>query len=308
MSTVEIAWGILACLQQLTGDRASGTATVTATEPTAVVPANSFGVPILTSDAGERYTDWDHPIRTVVDTTVTPAGVAVGIVANKGGRRLNLPPNTPIRWFPEIPGVGGTLVNSMTGGEEPEADHAFLSLVFSQEIPPSGPIAAAEMIRGGASRVPAGFLSWLGGPPDGEKGLRQSEIIDRWSLVIVVDKSESHAARARQGLTILNLAHGLLLDRKGVTVAVNTTPHTMVVSSPGIEILGRKPRTTEPGFYAYELTFATRNGMRGLDNPSGMFAQWLRTKYDFPTLASETGAHPSTLAVAGPATYPHPSE
>lgn len=305
MSTSELAWGLLACLRPMTGTLAQGTVTVTATVASAPLPRNSFGVPVIASTTGESFTDWDHPIVTIDDAIATPGGVAVPVIANKGGERSNLPPGTSIRWFPQVPGIGVSVVSSMTGGLEPEEDHAFLSLVWSQEIPPNGPIAE-EIIRAGASRFPAGFLSWTGGPADAEKGQRQSQVIDRWSLVVVVEKTEAHATRARQGLTLLDLAHGCLLDRSGVTMNVNGLPKTMVVSSPGIEIQGRKPRQTAPTLYAYELSFATRNGLRGLDNPTGMWAQWLRTKYDFPTMQSETGTHPSTLAVVGGATYPQP--
>lgn len=315
MSTAEIAYGLLACLEKLTGDRASGNVTVrsvgigNAPAGNVALSKFSYAVPVMTSGGGQQFTEWDRPLRTVADVVATPAGVTVPVVANHGGVRSNIAAGTPIRWFPTVSGVellSVVAAGGLTGGAEPAEDHAFRSLVWSQELPSTGPISGELLQALSGGRFPAGCLYWASSAMDDESGQRQAIRTDRWGLVVVVDKSEGHHARARQALTLLDLCHAVLLDRQGVSHVIAGRPEVMRVSSPGIQVRGRRPRQSEPGYYCYEIIFDTYNGVRGIDNPTGVWADWLRTKYDFPTMASETGTHPSTLAVVEGATYPQP--
>lgn len=312
MSTAEIAYGIIAALAPLTGDRAAGSITVRAGGPDAPVPIHSFGIPIRVSEAGTEFLDWKFPIRTVQARTATAAGVAVSCVANVGGAKTNLAAGTRVRWFPSITGIEESSVvaaGGMVGGTEPLADGALRSLVWYQDIPSSGPIAE-DLIRAAVAKTPGAILYWGGSAGDDVAGNGRAVRKDRWGVIVVVDNVQSFEARAQLGLSLIDLVASLLVDRSGVLVpGLGSEPHhAMVVSSPGIKISGRRQRQTFGNLYAFEVTFETHTGYAGIDGGAteAVVNDWLRTRYDLPTATDETGSHPSTLAVVEGATYPAP--
>lgn len=105
---------LLCALGPLAGERATGNVTATATSADVVLPAFTYGIPVIGGKAiGSRM------VKTLAAVTVTSAGTAVATRAVCGGPSGNLPAGTPILWQPLPTGIaprGAVAVGGTTGG------------------------------------------------------------------------------------------------------------------------------------------------------------------------------------------------
>jgi hypothetical protein len=305
-STAERAVGILGALSSLTGDRASGSILVTADSGTVTIPKNATLFPIIPgAPGGAAQVDFTSPFRVQAQTVVTTTPTSVPLTSWIGGGRFNVEAGTRFVWWPSVAGVTETpeAVSNFSGGAQPTSECGLKSLTWWEE--PSDPNGLSDdFLRAALRMSPGAVLGWSGSPTYKAKGNMSADRIDRWQLVIAVTDQRAHAYRSLVGLTILDLAEGLLLDRSSVDGSI--------LSAPNIKILNRsRLRTATGGVYAYGLQFETTIGVVGLvqRDADHIGADWLRTSWSFPTMADETGTHvaPDELIdVAGPLEEPMP--
>ena len=106
---------LLSALGPLAGLRAEGNVTATATGAPVVLPAFTYGVPVI---GGKALLS--RMVKTTAATTVTSAGSDVPVRSVCGGPPGNLPPGTPIIWQPLPTGLaprGAVAAGGITGGE-----------------------------------------------------------------------------------------------------------------------------------------------------------------------------------------------
>lgn len=105
---------LLCALGPLAGLRAEGNVTATATGAPVVLPAFTYGVPVI---GGKALLS--RMVKTTAAVTVTSAGTDVPVRAVCGGSSGNLPADTPIVWQPLPTGIaarGAVAAGGIAGG------------------------------------------------------------------------------------------------------------------------------------------------------------------------------------------------
>lgn len=284
--TTRTARAILEVLRPLTGDPATGTATMTATGADIEVEAGSFLAPVRKTRGGSRKIDRDNLVRTREDTTITSTGTAVGIISMLGGARQNLPAGTVLRFDPPLEGVEETapVAALMTGGADATGVGAVKQIVEAEQLESAS--AALDIFNAKVSSgAPAIVLAWDGSGPVERIGRGVLSQVDSWTLFAIVSRADSSAGRRSEGRDIVDAIRGYLLDRGSVA--------GYVFSSPPTQIVGRVRTAITKGSYVYAVQIETmshpkRIETRGATSPDGemTWSEWRRTVLDVQCVAA----------------------
>jgi hypothetical protein len=274
VSVVHDARAIMACLQPLTGTRATGSVTVNAVPgPSAVLPGGSYGAPVIGGSI--RY---DRLVKAAPNPDnlagwPVTTGTVVPCFTNIGGGDQNIPAGTSIRWFPVATGIEPASVTpaGLTGGTPNESFAGVAQLVFFEEIKPG---QGGNVLKGGLSRFPAVVLAWDGSGKAQFVGRGQWVQQQLWSLYVIVSRVDADPQRRVQGLTILDAIEDYLWGRQMVDGTGFSTPN-------GAQFERRLAMPIDPSFYVYRAQVTTKRSVRRFEPRT--FSPWLRTKLDATT-------------------------
>jgi len=230
---------ILSRLAPLTGRRASGVVTVTATSGTRVLPANTYGIPVVqsTTGSGAGQLDYSRMVKVFADVEIDfltgPADATVfaqvgGTFYNAGGALQGLDIGAGSQWSPPVEGIEAvsTISTGFSGGSDsvallvngtPTTFAApcrrlvlFDRLGLGNLALKGGPNLPAELLRAKLGDFPAGVLALMG-TKRSESGGRGHPIHEfSWRLHIITSRVDQTDERYADGDVILDLAGGLL--------------------------------------------------------------------------------------------------
>jgi len=255
------ARGIMAALQPMTGARATGSIVVT-TDGTAsvAIPRNSYALPVV--DGQQRP---DLAVKTAEGPnddgswTATPAGVAVEVFSNLGGRRHNVASGTKFAFDPAISGVKSATASALFTGGADSAEYGALADLALHEHATGD--KSLDLARSMLKAFPGALLTWVSDEPvdgsnadmtsrRGRLGTRVALYKLTYQLAVFAERASSDHARRAEGLEVLDGMTELLADRQ----AIDGQP----ISNPsGLQIL-RRWRETGGGpvyqrFYVYGI-------------------------------------------------------
>lgn len=284
---------IMSVLAPLTGQRASGQITCSATGADVTLPQGCFGYPIIESAAGRPAIYRNQPV--FVDQnpatsdgswTVTSGGVAVNAKSVLGGVRHNFKTGTKIRWDPAL--LGLELVSDIpaawTGGAEASGDGAVRRIVSYETL---GVEASADLFNARVGTFPAIVVAWNGEGEHRRMGRDASHFPIRWKLYVVTQRQQGTNERGEAGLDILDLVTAYLTQR-GAVDGVPGNGNTGHFSDPPTLVTGATRERVTPGSYIYAVGVETYNAQARLDprlevNGGDGFADWAKTMYDSDT-------------------------
>jgi hypothetical protein len=231
MSTIiNAARDLLAVISAMTGTRASGVVTVTASGADVELYEGEYAVPVLNgsyrddlvvkvgegpSTASDGRTYW----------TVTSGGTDVTFISNLGGARHNtiVKPasgDTKIAFDPPRDGIASAVVKtSFTGGLDATGLGALQDAFMYQQFEGD----PTDLANSNMNRLPGALIIWRGSDAaDGASvaqtyrmrmSATQTLMKMNFDLLIFVERNESDHLRRLQGLYLLDLATGYLTDR-----------------------------------------------------------------------------------------------
>lgn len=258
--TISLARRIMAVLSPLLGARAIGTATVTATDASVVLPRGAIGCPIVTSTTGSQQIDRTKLVVTTEAKTVTSSGVSVAVAAMMGGERYNeLPADTPIVWDPTIEGLTAqATLNApgLAGGTNATKEGAAKRILFYEAI------GSQEAVRAFFNATdfavhPSIVVAWAGSPSTKKTGTRRWQRTDRWEIYVVTSRLDGAHERAGEGLAILDLVEAYLCDRQNAD--------GVCFSAPPARVMSRSRISSTASSFVYGLVLETSMGFRGID-------------------------------------------
>lgn len=299
-SLAERAIALSACLRSLTGTPASGTATARATGSNTPISLRQFAFPVVTGAGGVQGIDWQAPFWVTAGATVSAGGTSVAIESVFGGERGNLSAGMELALFPTVDGLERTMVVNadLTGGANEPSPLGLRSVTWIEA--PVGGSLGEELVRQAQAQTPSAIVVWNGSPAEEPSGQASAIVRDRWQVVVAVSREDGHHVRGYAALYLVGIITALLRGRSTIEGAV--------VSTPGIKILARNRLVAGPTLYAYAIDIETAIGELGVYPEEQAVADATPAlalqRFDFPTLASETGAHPGPLQVVSDARYP----
>jgi hypothetical protein len=216
-AVIRIERGIMSVLQVLTGPRASGSVVVRALAGTPTMPANTYGLPVITSAAGVKGFDRSRMVKTVGDVALTTSGVAVPIVSVVGGSKMNLQAGTEFVWDGPAPAgveARSTLAADMTGGAPSTLEAGALKRVLPFEgIGKEDLAKSLWSAQGSPDDFPAAIVSWEGSRTvmiAGRGGVRE---VHTFRVYLVTSRLDGNAQRSDEGKICLQAVKSLLTDR-----------------------------------------------------------------------------------------------
>jgi len=239
---VNVSRDISAIIHPLTGTRATGKATITATGADYDLPVGSYLVPV---HVGEYRDDLvfktDRGTNDDRSWTIESTGTVVDITANLGGERFNLADGTNLYLDPGVDEIASAVVTgAVTTGVNPTSLGIQDVQVFeSFSAPPDG----IDLRRSSIKRLPAAMLAWGGSEPadgsavsqtyqDSRAGRGKSVFHEIFDLYIFTENMGSDHIRRQDGLRLMDAAAKLLVNRRN--------SDDVVVSSPsGIQVRRR---------------------------------------------------------------------
>lgn len=281
---VHDARAIMACLQPLTGARASGNVTVNASPgPTATLKGGSYGAPII--GGAIRYDRLVKVAQNPADKAGWPIGAAtvVPCFTNIGGLDQNIPAGTSIRWFPALQGIEAVsqTVGGLAGAGGDTSMTGVQELVFFEDIQPG---AGMSLLKGAISRFPAVVLAWEGSGDAEFVGRGQWVQQQLWSIYVVVSRQDGDPNRRVQGLAIMDTIQNELWGRGAVDGEGFSTPN-------GAQFARRMALPIDPTFYVYRARVTTKSSYRQSEHRT--FNPWAHTKLDMQT--TDTPAFPTVV-------------
>ena len=257
-SILTVGRAILACLQPMTGNRATGTVLFRPLTAGAgqKVPPHTYMCPII---KGAYRSDLVfktpyNPSPTVTDGSwpLNPSGAAtpIPVMSNIGGSRHNLPSNTKFRLEPDVgDNIVGEVVSNVdfAGGTDKfksqfpgEADLALHNVVQYETFGDSQTNEAFNSNMGG--RFPAVLLTWLDDTPaDGmatsnvstmsKRGSHAMQYSMDFELWLVCDRQDNEALRRGQAMRLLDEIAYNLYDRMSVDEVPFSSPGGIKIKS-----------------------------------------------------------------------------
>lgn len=287
---LEGARAILATIQPVTGERATGSVLATATGADVVVPRNSHLIPVVD---GQLKPEWQFktdagPLAAPNKNswTVTSGGTSVDVLSVIGGVRHNLAAGTVLRWDPPISGLAPTVTveaPGLAGGADPTFFGGLKAAVMHDAF--GAPAASLEAFRSKIGALPGLILIWQSSEPadgstvsalgrgGGRMGQNNMLMVERYLAVILTNRVDDAHFRRSEGLEALDEVTLWLTDRNMVD--------GMCVSSPGgVQITNRTrlqgPRTIYQELDVYALSLAiTRTYTR---HDARTYNDWLLTR------------------------------
>jgi len=225
MSTIiDTGRDIMAVMSPVTGTRATGVVTITASGADVELPAATYLVPRL---GGQYRPDLVVKSKPSDDYqagwTITAGGVDVDCVANIGGVPHNtLIAGTELLIDPPLDGIDTCVVKTgFSGGAAPTGLAAVKSMVLYEQFRASA--ASLDMVRSGIKEFPGILISWMGSEPADGAAVDQTTqrrvsgtatmYHETFQVLVVSNRAESDHMRRLQGLYILDAITGLLTSR-----------------------------------------------------------------------------------------------
>lgn len=273
---VRLERAIMSCLAPLTGERATGAVTLSATGADVAISKETppYAIPIIGSAAGVDGLDYDRMVKLVQTATITAAGVNVTAVSMLGGLRQNLPAGTVVRLNPPIAGLQPTGVIAapgLTGGAAPGADElgTLARVVAFEGI---GQTTAADAVfKAGAGLFPSAVVSWEGWDIGELVGKDRQKHRCQFRIYVVCSRLDGHNPRRDEGKLIIEAIAEEFVSKQAVDGEAFSLPPVT---------LGRAQRWGfAPTSYVWSIDlFATHTVVRRERRPP--FAEWLKTRLD----------------------------
>ena len=265
----------LAAIQPLTGDRSSGVITVTASGADVTLPLGTFAYPVI---GGQVQTDRIFRADTGPNSdkswTVTAAGTDVDFVSNVGGEKHNVADATSFVFLPPLAGVASAVSSgAFTGATNPTFYGAVKETFVFEHV--NGPAQQIDLERMKLRGTPAVIIVWNSSEPsDGvttssnnpgahSRGTFSSSFRELFSIVIVVKKSNSEAARSEEGLYILDQIARYLNKRSSIDGCLISAPSPILVQARNRVAIPKEPYQRH---YIYSLTFSAENAYTMIDD------------------------------------------
>lgn len=212
---------IATLLQPLYGTPSTGTVIATATGADVVLPAGTYGFPVLSGDL-----DPTGLVKTTAQVTVTAAGTPVPV--KTVGACPALPAGGTVRWSPPIRGLAPAATvaaGGVAGGTRPsEADYAVLrSIVVVAD--PDQIERMTELPLSSAPKLPAALIAWQETDRQiADNARRETLGEERYTIGIVVDRKEGGPLRSVEGLRLMECATRLIHKRCNVDGVIISAP------------------------------------------------------------------------------------
>ena len=267
---------VLSAIQPLTGDRASGTITVTASGADVTLPLGTFAYPVV---GGQVQTDRIYRPSEGPNSdgswTITTAGTDVDFVSNVGGTKHNIADATKFVFLPPLSGIS-TAVGStaFAGATNPSFYGGVKETVVFEHI--NGPAQQIDMERMKLRGTPAVIIVWNSSEPsDGVmsssnnfgshgRGTFSSSFRELFTVVIIVSKSNNEAARSEEGLYIMDqIARYLNRRQSSFDGCPISGPSPILVQSRNRVAIPKEPYQRH---YIYSLTFSAENAYTMIDD------------------------------------------
>jgi len=267
----------LAAIQPLTGDRASGVITVTASGSDVSLPLGTFAYPVI---GGQVQTDRIFRVSAGPNSdkswTITAGGTAVDFVSNVGGEKHNVADATQFVFLPPISGVASAVGSgAFTGATNPTFYGAIKETVVFEHI--NGPAQQIDLERMKLRGTPAVIIVWNSSEPsDGVtsssnnfgshgRGTFSSSFRELLTIVIVVSKSHNEAVRSEEGLYIMDQIARYLNRRQSIDGCLISAPSPILVQSRNRVAIPKEPYQRH---YIYSVSFSIENAYTMTDDRS----------------------------------------
>lgn len=235
-SVVEAARNLMAVMSPLTGTRASGVSTVTASGADVDLYEGNYAIPRLGNNYRDDLVVKVGPGPNTATTgrgagrtywTVTSSGTDVTFLSNLGGARHNkieVPASgqTDIVFDPPISGIASSVLKtSFTGGADPAATD--LDAVYDMFMYEQFKGDPRDLAKSNMNRLPGVLVVWRGSEQaDGASvshedrtrlGNFQTLNREAFDILVFVKRSEGDHVRRMQGQYIMDQITGYLTDR-----------------------------------------------------------------------------------------------
>lgn len=287
MSTLSVARSLMALLQPLTGDRATGFVVI---QPAAgkpgglILPGGSYLLPVIDGSLMQQmlYKLDRNPDTDDGSWTIPTEGAVVPVLSNAGGDRYNLPAGTRFILEPPL----GALVNivaqgEITGGADNDAMDGIKDIVQFETS--NGPLLHTDARRSALKEFPAILVNYESHEPasgssasatqrDTRLGRNKLLYAIEYSVTVFVSRSDSDLYRRDAGMAIIDRAMSLVSSRQAVDgECASNVGGVQVVS-----VTRRQgPQEVYQKFYVY--TIKTRVTTVLTTEDSRQYWPWLRT-------------------------------
>lgn len=222
---VNVCRDLASVIHPLTGTRATGTVTVkSSTGTTATVDVGSYLVPVVD---GAYRDDLAYKVNAGPNAdkswTITAAGVNVGVTANLGGARFNLPAATSLYFDPAITNIASSVVTgAITTGANPTS-LGIQDIQIFERFDPSP--ESVDLTRSSIRRFPSAILAWVGSEPADGSAVSQTSQSTRagrgrviyhelFDFYLFTNAMSSDHLRRQDGLRLLDAATMLFTSRR----------------------------------------------------------------------------------------------
>lgn len=285
MSTIlNTARHIMALMQPVTGDRATGVVTVTSTPGNIVsIPRNTFAFPVIDGRVRpELIFKVDEGPEEDGSWSVIETGTAITFISNIGGVRHNIPAGTPIYFDPPIANLVMTLPvadSDFSGATDADYFSGVKDMAIYETF--GGPIFQADLRRGSITKFPCIIITWVSGEPaDGvttsqthretRAGTGRALYKDTYAITVISSRADSDHSRRHEGLEIIDTISRLIVDRQSVDEEPFSNPSGLQIRSFSRE---NGPQEFYKKFYMYTIMVSAERNLQQLYPRT--YADWL---------------------------------
>lgn len=267
---------LLSALGPLAGLRAEGNVTATATGAPVVLPAFTYGVPVIGGKATIA-----RMVKTTAATTVTSAGVDVPVRAVCGGPSGNLPAGTVIVWQPLPTGIaarGAVAAGGTTGGLAQPGPGRCARVVAFETLGADPAKAFWEMPGEG---LPAIVIARTGSTPTGDATVNSTRRVHSFQLYVASATYAGNDERAEEGELLLDAIESTLDGLADVEGEIFSGPPCEL--GPEVRERPRNPNLHVWSIEAFVSYSLNRIDVRLTDGVS--WQPWETTRIEIPVLA-----------------------
>lgn len=268
---------LLCALGPLAGTRATGNVTATATGAPTVLPAFTYGVPILGGKAVSA-----RMVKTLEDTTVTSSGTAVAVRAVCGGPSGNLPAGTPVIWQPLPSGIaarGTVALAAITGGIASTGPGSCARVVAYDGL---GQDAARTIWQAQGEGFPAIVVARMGSRVEQLATVRSSRREHLFQIAVVSAHYSGEDERGEEGEILLDRVEQILEGLEDVEGDVFT--------GPGVELGNEQRLVVSPSAHVWMIDCLIHYAMPAIDprlTDGVSWAPWETTRIEVAAPAAD---------------------